>query len=198
MGQSPRVCVPSLGPDSPGPPEAPVLWSPDDPGGSVLASASVVPGPFGFGSGSSDRPSSLARSSQTAVLPSSSSRGPQAVASCVETLQRFAMAEGFSSRVVAQVGLARRPTSRTNYQLKWSVYRDWCHSEGHSVSRTSLPKIADFLFWLHRSRGLSVSSLLGYRSMPAAVFHFRLLTFSSDPVLRNLIHSFKVETPRPV
>ena len=159
----------------------------------------MVPEPSGYGSGPSDRPSSLSRSSQTATLPSSSSRGPQAVASCVETLQRFARAEGFSSRVAVQVGLARRPSSRTEYQLKWSVYRDWCRSEGHIVSRPSLPMIADFLFWLSRSRGLSVSSLLGYRSMLAAVFRFRLPTLSLDPVLRDLIRSFKVDTPpRPV
>ena len=110
LGQSPRVCFPSLGPDSSGSPEAPVLLrSPDDLGGSVLASTSVVPGPSGSGSGSSDHPSSLSRSSQTATLPSSTSRGLQDIASCVETLQRFARAEGFSSRVAAQVGLAHRP-----------------------------------------------------------------------------------------
>ena len=49
-----------------------VLLSPDDPGGSVLATASVVPRPSG----------------------SLSSRGLQAVTSCVETLQRFARAGG--------------------------------------------------------------------------------------------------------
>ena len=117
----------------------------------------------------------------------------------MERLQQFARAEGFSSRVAAQVGLAHRPSSRTNYQLKWSVYRDWCCSESHSISHPSLPKVADFLFWLCQLRGLSVSSILSYRSMLAAVFHFRLPTLSADPVLRDLIRSFKLETPsRPV
>ena len=113
LGQSSHVCLPSLGPASSGSLEAPGFFrSPDAAGGPLLASASVVPGLSGSGSGPSDRPSSLSRS-QTAALPSSSSRGPQAVASCVETLQRFARAEGFS-RVAAQVGLARRPSSWTN------------------------------------------------------------------------------------
>ena len=35
-----------------------------------------------------------------------------------------------------------------------------------------------------------MSSILGYHSMLAAVFCFRLPTFSADPVLRDLIHSF--------
>ena len=95
------------------------------------------------------------------------------------------------------MGLARCPSSRTNYQLKWSVYRSWCHKDGHSISLASLPKIADFLFWLHRSKGLSISSLLGYHSMLAAVFRTAIPSIFSDPVLRNLIRSFKVEAPPP-
>ena len=185
-----------MGLDSSGPSEAPILVRrPDDPDSSVLASTSLVSGPSGSGSGSSDRPSSLSRSSQTASLPSSSSRGPQAVTSCVETIQRFARAAGLSASVAAQVGLARRPSSHTNYQLKWSVYRDWCRSEYHSFSRPSLPKVADFLLWLRRLKGLLVSSILGYRSMLSAVFCYALPSISSDPVLRDLIWSFKVEAP---
>ena len=96
------------------------------------------------------------RSSQTAALPLSSSRDPQALSSCLATVQRFARAEGFSSSVASQIGFAQRASFRTNYQVKWSVYRQWCRSEGHSISRPTLPKIADFLFWLRRTRKLSV------------------------------------------
>ena len=85
----------------------------------------------------------FSRSSRTASLPLSSSRDPQAVSSCLVTVQRFARAEGFSSRIATQIGFAHRASSRSNYQVKWSVYRQWCHA-GHSVSRPTLPKIADF------------------------------------------------------
>ena len=200
LGPSPGVCVSSMGLDSSGPSEAPILVRrPDDPDCSVLASTSLVPGPSGYGIGSSDRPALLSRSSQTAALPSSSSRGPQAVTSCMETIQRFARAAGFSASVAAQVGLARHPSSRTSYHFKWSVFRDWYRREGHSISRPSLPKVANFLFWLRRLKGLSVSSILGYRSVLSAVFRCTLPSISSDPVLRDLIRSFKVEAPpRPL
>ena len=69
-------------------------------------------------------------------------------------LQQFARAEVFSARVAAQVGFARRCSSWTNYQIKWSVYHRWCHSKGHSISRPSMSKVADFLFWLCRSKNL--------------------------------------------
>ena len=151
LGQPSGLCLSSTGLHSSDPSEAQgVLRGSNDVGGSVLASTSLVPGPCGSGSGSSGLPSTLSRSSQTATFPSSSSRAPQAVSSCLETIQRFARAEGFSGTVAAEVGLARHPSLRTNYQLKWSLYRDLCLKEGHSISCPSLPQIADFLFWLRR------------------------------------------------
>ena len=93
------------------------------------------------------------------------------------------------------MSLARRPSSRAGYQSKWLVFRQWCRSEGHSISRPSLPKIADFLFWLRRSRRLSVSSVMGYRSMLSAVFKSVLPEISTSPVLHVLLRSFQAEAP---
>ena len=94
-----------------------------------------------------------------------------------------------------QTALAKRPSSRAGYQAKWSVYRRWCTSEGHSISRPSLPKIADFLFWLRRSKKLSVSAVMGYRSMLSAVFHSVLPEISISAVLHDLLCSFRVKAP---
>ena len=91
--------------------------------------------------------------------------------------------------------MARRPSSRAGYQAKWSIYRRWCTSEGHSISRPSLSKIADFLFWLRRSKKLSVSAVMGYRSMLSAVFRSVLPEISTSPVLHDFIRSFRVEAP---
>ena len=113
----------------------------------------------------------------------------------METIQQFARSQGFSSHVAKQASLACRSSSRAGYQAKWSVYRQWCRSEEHSISRPSLPKVADFLFWLRRSRKLSVSAVLGYRSMLSAVFRFHLPEISSSSVIQDLLRSFKVEAP---
>ena len=94
-----------------------------------------------------------------------------------------------------QTALARRPSSRAGYQAKWPVYRRWCTSEGHSISRPSLPKIADFLFWLRRSKKLFVSAVMGYRSMLSAVFCSVLPEISSNAVLHDLLQSFCLEAP---
>ena len=93
------------------------------------------------------------------------------------------------------MSLARQPSLRAGFQSKWLVFRQWCRSEGHSISRPSLPKIADFLFWLRRSRRLSVSSVMGYRSMLSAVFKSVLPEISTSPVLHDLLWSFQAEAP---
>ena len=158
--------------------------------GSVLAPTDLVsrpPPPVASPSCSSAGeagPPALAALSQH--LPGS----PQASPSCLETLRRFTSVAGFSSTVAFQASLARRPSLRKAYQLKWQVYRSWCHSRGHSVSRPSLAKVTDFLCWLRSSKGLSVSSIKGYCSMLSAVFRFHLPSLSSHPVVRDLLRSF--------
>ena len=181
------VCLSSLVSHSSSVEEAPVvLWGTTDHRSSVLASEAVVSGSSGSGG---------RRPSRSATVQRLSASGVQAVSSCLETIKRFTCAGGFSRRVAQQVSLARRPSSRAGYQSKWLVFRQWCRSEGHSISRPSLPKIADFLFWLRRSRRLSVSSIMGYRSMLSAVFKSVLPEISTSPVLHDLLRSFQAEAP---
>ena len=116
--------------------------------------------------------------------------------SCVETLQRHARAAGFSARVARHLGRSRRSSSLAAYQSKWSIYRRWCWDQGHSSSNPSIPKIADFLLWLWREKNLSLSAVKAYHSVLSAVFSFRLPSFSDDPSLRSLLHSFAIERPR--
>ena len=190
------VCLSSLVTHSGGFEEAPVvLWGPADHHSSVLASEAVVSRSSRSGGRRFGRSSTVQRPSASASLPSVSSGSVQAVSSCLETIKRFTRAGGFSNRVAQQVSLARRASSRAGYQSKWLVFRQWGRSEGHSISRPSLPKIADFLFWLRRSRRLSVSSVMGYRSMLSAVFKSVLQEISTSPVLHDLLRSFQVEAP---
>ena len=106
----------------------------------------VVSGAPGVSGGRSGGSASGPGSFEPASRTSATSGSVKASSSCPETIQRFVKLCGFSRHVAKQTALARRPSSRAGYQAKWSVYRRWCTSEGHSISRPSLPKIADFLF----------------------------------------------------
>ena len=137
----------------------------------------------------------MPRSPETTTFSLLSSRDPQTLFSCLETIQRFTKAKGFFTRVAKQLGFARCSSSRAVCQAKWLVYHSWCRNENHSVSRPTLPNIADFLLWLRRVRKLSVSAVMGYRSMLSSVFRFKLPEISSSPVLQDLLRSFQVESP---
>ena len=190
------VCLSTLCADSSGSQEAPlVLWGADDDHCALLAPEAVVSGALGAGGGRASGSASGQRSAKPAPFSSATSGSVKASSSCVETIQRFVKAVGFSRHVARQAALARKPSSRAGYQAKWLVYRRWCTTKGHSISRPSLPKIADFLFWLRRSRKLSVSAVMGYRSMLSAVFKSVLPEISTLAVLHDLLRSFRVEAP---
>ena len=177
VGEAPRVFGDGAHSDRPLLASAPLVSRPPSP----VAGPSV---------GSAPTPRPPAPASVSLPLPGS----PKASASCLETLWRFTRAAGFSSSVAAQASLSRRPSSNKAYQLKWQVYRQWCHSHGHSSSCPSLAKVADFLCWLRSSKHLEVSSIKGYRSMLSAVFRFQLPSLSSHPVIRDLLGSFALES----
>ena len=104
------------------------------PCGSTLGSAPLVSGPPPAVAGPSGHSSRSSRLPAPASVSTSLPRSLPAQASCLETLQRFTRAVGFSSTVAEQSSLARRPSSRGIYQRRWSVYRSWCHEQGHSIS----------------------------------------------------------------
>ena len=166
--------------------------------GSPLGPAPLVLGPGPAFAGSSSVPTVPSRLLALASVSSSLPGSPSAQASCLATLQRFTGSAGFSSAVAEQSSLARRPSSRAVYQVRWSIYRGWCHSNGHSVSSPTLAKVAAFLYWLRYTRGLRVSSLRGYRSVLSAVFRFHLPSLSSDPVIRDLLRSFRLSSAERV
>ena len=161
----------------------------------LLASEGVVSGPAGGPSGTASSVTTEERSAQTAPFPSLPSGAPIASTSCLETIRRFSRHEGFSRKVARQLTLARRPSTSRVYQSKWVTYRHWCSAQGHSISKPTLPKIADFLLFLHQSKGLSASAIKGYRSMLSFVFKSRLPSISTSYVIKDLIRSFTIQRP---
>ena len=199
LGRSPGLCVSSCVSHTQSSSQAPgVLRDGAHAGGSPLGPAPVVRGSAPAVAGLSCSSAFPARPPAPASISSSLPGSPSAQASCLATLQRFTRAAGFSSAVAEQSSLARRPSSRALYQHRWSIYRSWCHDHGHSVSRPTLAKVANFLYWLRFTRGLSVSSLRGYRSALSAVFRFHLPSLSSDPVIQDLLRSFRLSSAERV
>ena len=110
---------------------------------SPLGSAPLVFGPGPALAGSSSDPTVPSRPPALDSVSSSLPGSQLAQASCLATLQRFSKAAGFSSAIAEQSSLARRPSSRAVYQVRWSIYHRWCHSNGHSFSNPTLAMVAD-------------------------------------------------------
>ena len=138
----------------------------------------MVPGPSGASGGDSLLPATTEGSSQAAPLPSLSSEPPRASADCLAYLQGSARHSEFSLAVARQLTLCRRRSTRLNYQAKWAVHRAWCHRHGHSVSRPSVSKVADFLLYLCCSLSLSLT-LPSLRTVLCLVVSFVLFFPSS-------------------
>ena len=110
--RSVRVCFFRTGTgidDTTGSKEAPIIsWGPHDASCSILAPETIVSGSPLTSGGRSDLSTVVTQSPQPTTPPLSSSRYRQAVSSCLETIQLFARSQGFSSRVVKQLGFAWR------------------------------------------------------------------------------------------
>ena len=171
LGSTPGLRVSTIRPHSEGPHQgSPVSRRRGDSGGSLLATEVVVPGPLGVPSGSAGPSAYAEGSSQTSALPSFPSEPPRTRSDWLSYCERSAHHFGFSLRVTHQHIFCRCPSTRMNHQAKWATYRSWCRSHGHSISRPSISKVADFLLYLLRSLHLSYSSVASYRSMLSAVF----------------------------
>ena len=66
--------------------------------------------------------------------------------------------------VAAQAGFARWPFSGAACRLLCATWSGW-RAQGHSFSRPSMAKFADFLLWLHHSQGFRLSSIRSSRLM---------------------------------
>ena len=198
LGRPTGVCLSPVQPSSSSPGEG--LGVPElgaNVGSSVLASTPLVPGPSGAAGRHSSLPAQTERSSQTAPFPSLPPAAVHASVDCVSYLRRSARQAGFSNAVASQLTHCRRRSTRVNYQAKWVVYRSWCHRQGHSVSRPTVAKVADFLMFLRSTLSLSYSSIASYRSMLSGVFRFILPELSSHFVLHDLLRSFRLECSLP-
>ena len=191
LGRPSGLCLSSLRPPLASTGEGPaVSGAGAHPGDSVLASAPVVPGPSGASGGDSLLPATREGSAQTATLPSLPPEPPRVSADCLAYIQRSTRHSGFSAVVARQLTLCHRRSTQLNYQAKWTVYRSWCRLNGHSMSRPTVSKVADFLLYLRRSLILpSPLTALFFLNFPLTLFStiFFALSAWSVPFRRHVL-----------
>ena len=197
LGQSAGICLPTFQPAPTSPQQSSLLPQPGaHSSSSVLAPPALVCRSTRSAGGGASYSSSPSGPAPSTPLPPVSREPPHAGADWISHCQRSARHFGFSAGVARQLAFSRGPSTRLNYQSKLSTCRAWCHSHGRSVSRPTVPKIANFLLYLRCSLHLSYCTMASYRSMLSAAFRFLLPELSSHPVLHDLLRSFRVERPQ--
>ena len=139
---------------------------------------------------SSSGPSKVDQVVAAAPLQQVPQRLPRAEPSRVATLQRLLRKSGFSrGSAVEMSGCVRTSTSRV-YQAKWMLYCGWCRGKGVAPVNATVPLIVDFLVHLRHDKGLSVSTVKGYRSALNSVFALKGMDLADSRPISMLIRSF--------
>jgi hypothetical protein len=90
--------------------------------------------------------------------------------------------------------------SSTNqaYESKWKLFDAYCRGRNIDPFQASPAAVADFLLWVAKTRQVSFSTLSGYRSAIGQALKLSTgYNPSEDPVLSQLMKSFKRTQPAP-
>jgi len=162
----------------------------------VVGSA-VVPGPVrSTGRLSTGYPPS-GRSTVSASISRIPREAGHAPPSRLEAIQEGCIAEGFSQQVADRIPRSVRPSSSSIYASRWKIFCDWCVGRQIDPVEAPVTIIADFLLYLFKDKGLSPSTVSGYKSAIANVFssHGRG-DIGADRTLSALLRGFYIEKPR--
>jgi len=131
---------------------------------------------------------------KTIVLTQLSPVSGTAQPSRVEVISRFHQDRGFSQKVSSRISVSQRQSTVQLYEYKWKVFREWCQSKGIDSNTPTVPNIADFLLHLF-DKGLSTTTIKGYRSSLSALMASRGIDISHDIDLASLCRGFSMERP---
>ena len=112
------------------------------------------------------------------------------------TVRSKAVERGFSARASSLLAESRRVSTLKVYNSRLAAFNEWCEERGFLPKETSCPVIADFLIHLF-DKGLSLSTIRGYRSAIAAIHNgFPDGSRVSDSLeLGHLLRSFFLKRP---
>ena len=124
---------------------------------------------------------------QEPVKPESTCLAPRATAIKEQWL---------SESVAARIEAPQRGSTRSVYEVKWTVFKKWCLSNQVDFRAPPLKAIADFLLHLFQDRKLQPSTIDGYRSAIADKLGNSTINVSKDENLTHLLDSFHRDRPK--
>ena len=135
-------------------------------------------------------PALVGQSAAAARLQSLPPRRPRVEPSRLATLKRHFRKSGFLGRAARVLSGCLRESSSRLYQSRWQIFCGWCRGRGVAPVNATVPVVVDFLIYLRKDKGLSVSAVKDYSSALNSVLALKGRDLSASREITMLFRSF--------
>ena len=106
---------------------------------------------------------------------------------------------GFSESVIKRIETSRASSTRKHYRSQWDLFLTWTTEKKLNPLDASLPLLTRFMDYLFRERGVSVRTILNYKSEIAFYWKSQVgyVIPEEDSVVADLVRSSKRERSIP-
>ena len=191
-----RICVSALYSDSCCSRQNSLTSVQNNSNSSVLATKTVVLRTSPTLCVSPDPSATISKTSDSVQRKIRSSKPPISRPSRLGVIKESIRDKKFSENIADFVSRSRRSSTQKVYDVKWSIFSNWCRTK--KVNKVSAPitVITDFLIFLFSEKKYQISTLKGYRAMISSILTFKTgNSIGSNPVLSELIRSFELQRP---
>ena len=128
---------------------------------------------------------------------SSSSTSRESSSSRLVAVRNNLTQRGFSEKAAKHISRSVRESTNIVYDAKWTIFSNWCSGRKVNPFQVTVQQLADFLVFLFEVKGLSPSTIKGYRS---AISRTLVVSggpdFGSNEFISLLVRNFSLEKPR--
>ena len=161
-----------------------------------MAQHALVLGPSGHVQSDPPVPAKPAESGYSTIQPNPTQKSVKSESVCLAPRATAIEEQGFSGAVAAQIEAPQRGSTRSVYEVKWTIFTKWCLSNQVDFKVPPLKAIADFLLYLFRDRKLQWCTIDGYRSAIADKLGNSPINVCKDETLSRLLDSFHRDRPK--
>ena len=105
--------------------------------------------------------------------------------------------KGFSEIATKHISRSVRESTSIVYDSKWTIFSDWCVGKEIDSFKISVQQLADFLVFLFQVKGLTPSTVKGYRSAISRTIHISGgEDFGNNQFIYLLVRNFSLERTR--
>ena len=163
---------------------------------SGMAQHALVLGFSGHVQPSSAESTSAAQPVDTTLQSDPSQKSDQPKSSCMAPRATAIKEQGFSEAVAARIEAPQRRSTRSVYEVRWTIFTKWCVTNQVDFRAPPVKSVADFLLYLFEVKNLQPSTIDGYRSAIADKLGNTTVNISKEDNLTRLLDSFHRDRPK--